>query len=607
MPATRRSLAALACTGPPCPPPAVPQMTMRQSMAQAGRGLLGAVLAFSALVNLLMLTGPFFMLQLYDRVLPARSEATLLALFGLVAFLYAAMVVLDHARALLVARLGARLAIRLERRVFDASLRLQRLSPGDPRGRVALADLDLLQRWLASPVFLSLFDAPWVPAYMALIFILHPLLGWLALGGAVLLLLLAALNQVMVRDQLARAADQALAADRLAEAYRAEAGTLAALGMTGAAFARWSGRRGAGHAAMLAGADRAAFFAAATRGLRLFLQSAMLAAGAWLVLRGLLGPVAMIAASIILGRALAPVEQAVGQWGTIQAARTGWRRLDALLAGDPGPQPATGLSRPEAAGHLSVRGLTVVPPGQRHPSLCDISFDLAPGRVLGVIGPSGAGKSTLAAALAGASPPTAGSVRLDGCEVGAADPPDRGCRLGYLPQRVVLFDGTVAENIARLAPRPAAGAVMAAARAAGAHEAIRALLRGYDTPLADGQIALSGGQTQRIGLARALFGDPALVILDEPDAHLDAEGLAALGGALRGLRARGATVVVIAHRPSVLAACDDLLVLDAGRAVAHGPRPQILADLALHAGRRPGAASDLPKPGSGIRAESGAG
>jgi ATP-binding cassette, subfamily C, bacterial len=567
---------------PSTPRPSIPSAptarpaTPARELACAGRGLVASVMTFSALVNLLMLTGPIFMLQVYDRVLPGRSEATLIALFGLMSFLYAAMVVLDHARSRLVARIGARLAQRLERPVFDAAQRLQQRRPGDPLARAAAADLDMLQRWLASPVFLAIFDAPWVPAYMALIFIFHPLLGWLAVFGGVALLGLAVLNQLFVRARMAQASELALAADRLGDALRADPGTLVALGMEGEGYRRWSGLRSAALRATLDSSDHASFFASATRGLRLFLQSAMLALGAWLVLQGDLGPGAMIAASIILGRALAPVEQAVGQWGSVQTARLGWRRLGALLA--TAPPEALRLRLPPPDGHLAVRDLAVVPPGEMRATLRDLSFDLPAGRVLGVVGPSGAGKSTLLRALVGAWPPLAGTIRLDGLALQAWGQADLGAALGYLPQRVTLFDGTIAGNIARLAADPPPDAVIAAARAAGAHDLVMSLPRGYDTPVEAGGAGLSGGQLQRIGLARALYGAPVLVVLDEPDAHLDSDGIAALGATIRALKARGATVVIVAHRPAVLAACDDLLVLEGGRAVAQGPRERVLRD-----------------------------
>jgi ATP-binding cassette, subfamily C, bacterial len=549
-------------------------MTPGAALRDAGRGLFVSVMVFSALVNLLMLTGPVFMLQVYDRVLSSQSQATLIALSGLTAFLYAVMVVLDHARARLVARIGARLSRRLERPVFLAVQRLQARRPGDPLARQATQDLDTLQRWLASPVFLAMFDAPWTPVFVALIWAFHPALGILALLGGGGLLFLAVLNQMLVRNRMAAAAEAAQAADRLGSALRAEAATLTALGMTGPALGRWQGLRAGALSASMAGSDRAGFFAAATRGVRLFLQSAMLAVGAWLVLAGELGPGAMIAASIILGRALAPVEVAVGQWGSVQAARLGWLRLGQVLATLPVEGPRLSLPRPR--GDLNVEEVIVVPPGEVRAVLRDISFQLPAGRTLGVLGPSGAGKSTLARALVGAWPPLSGAVRLDGLALDAFDSDRLGTLLGYLPQRVTLFDGTIAENIARLNPGAGADTILAAAQAAGAHAMILGLPRGYDTRVGDEGGGLSGGQLQRIGLARALFGDPVLVVLDEPDAHLDAAGLAELAATLRGLRARGATVVIVAHRPSALATCDDLLVLEDGRIADFGPRSDVL-------------------------------
>lgn len=547
-----------------------PALALGPALRRAGQGLFLAVLVFSTLVNLLMLTGPLFMMQVYDRVLASQSHATLIALFGLTAFLYAAMVILDHARALLVSRIGARLVRDLEQPVFLAALRLHARRPGDPLARVATQDLDTLQRWLASPLFLALFDAPWTPAFVALIWIFHPALGMTALAGGAALVALAVLNQAMVRSRLAAAAEAGQAADRFAAALRAEASVVTALGMTGPGLARWRALREAALVTAMSGSDRAGFFSAATRGMRLFLQSLMLAVGAWLVLAGELGAGAMIAASIIMGRALAPVEVAVGQWGSVQSARLAWRRLGQVLSSLPAEHSRLTLPRPR--GDLLVQDLTVVPPGEGRAVLRDVSFALPAGRMLGVTGPSGAGKSSLARALVGAWPPLSGAVRLDGLSLDAFDPRLLGPCLGYLPQKVVLLNGTVAENIARLDPDATPESVIAAARAAGAHDTIMGLSQGYDTRVGgEGGDALSGGQMQRIGLARALFGDPVLVVLDEPDAHLDSAGLRALADTLRHLRGRAATAIIIAHRPEALTGCDTLLSLEGGHVTAFGP------------------------------------
>lgn len=549
------------------------------------RGTLLAVILFSTLVNLLMLTGPMFMLQIYDRVLASQSRETLIALFGLTAFLYAMMVVLDHCRARLVARVGARMIRQLEGPVFRAVQHQQSRRPSDPVTRAAPQDLEVLQRWLSSPVFLALFDAPWTPMFLALIWLFHPLLGLLALAGAVTLLGLAVLNQMLVRTRLARAAEAAQDADRLGEAFRLEAPVLSALGMQDHALARWRALRGQTRASGIVGADRAAFFAAATKGMRLFLQSAMLALGAWLVLAGQLGPGAMIAASIILGRALAPVEQAVGQWGSVQAARAGWRRLQTTLAGLPAVPPRLSLPRPE--GDIEVQDLVLVPPGEGRAVLRDVSFRIPAGTALGVVGPSGAGKSSLAKALVGAWPVLAGAVRLGGLALHAFPPATLGRWMGYLPQRITLFDGTIADNIARLDPDAQPDAIIRAAHKAGAHDLIMSLPQGYDTPVRGGDAGLSGGQLQRIGLARALYGDPVLLVLDEPDANLDRAGMAALAATLAVMRAQGVSVVLIAHRAATLAECDAILALERGRVISHGPRESVLgmADTAGLPGR----------------------
>ena len=554
--------------------PQQPNLTPAAALHRAWRGCLLAVLLFSTLVNLLMLTGPMFMLQVYDRVIASQSEATLIALFGLTAFLYAMMVLLDHARARLVARVGARMAALMEGQLFHAAQRQQIRRPGDPTGRAALQDLEMLQRWLASPVFLAIFDAPWTPFFLLLIWWFHPVLGMLAIAGAGVLVGLAVLNQFLVRRRNAAASEAAQAAERLGDRFQSEAPVMAALGMQAHGFARWQALRGRARAEALAGSDRASFFAAATKGMRLFLQSAMLAAGAWLVLRGELGPGAMIAASIILGRALAPVEQAVGQWGSLQAVRTGWDRLKTLLA-EPS-EPGNRLALPKPGGDVTLRDLVVVPPGQMRAVLRDLSLSIPEGQMLGVIGPSGAGKSSLARVMVGAWPVLSGAVRLGGLSMTAFPPEMLGRWLGYLPQRVTLFDGTIAENIARLDPAPQPEAVLAAARAAGAHELIMNLPDGYDTVVQTPDAGLSGGQLQRIGLARALYGDPVLVVLDEPDANLDKAGLAALTSTLRALRARGVTTLLIAHRAASIAECDAVLALDGGRITAYGPRDRVL-------------------------------
>ena len=535
---------------------------------------LAGLVIFSVLVNVLMLTGPVFMLQLYDRVLASRSEETLLALFALVGFLYLMLVVLDHARGRIAARIGAAFQARLERAVFDAALHRQAARPADPVARIAQRDLETVQKLLGAPVFLALFDAPWTPLFIALIFAFHPEMGWLAVGRGAVLVALALINQSLLQPPLRLIAQTTNEGDRFRQQIGNEAELTRALGMRESAFRRWQVNRHAALCASLVASDLAGFFTTLTRSFRLFLQSAMLALGAWLVLRDQITPGLMIAASIILGRALAPVEQVVGQWGALQAGRESWRRLSVVLSGAPRPAPRMSLPRPRA--QLSVRGVTVVPPGEARAVLRMIDFDLQPGRALGVIGPSGAGKSALARGVIGAWPPAAGKLRLDGIALDQFGPDVLGRLLGYLPQRVTLFDGTVADNIARLDPDADPAGIVRAAELAGAHDMIVALPDGYDTRISEHAGRLSGGQVQRIGLARALYGDPVLLVLDEPNSNLDADGSEALNRAIRDLKAKGVSVMIMAHRPAGIQECDDLLVLENGAQTAFGPRDMVL-------------------------------
>jgi ATP-binding cassette subfamily C protein len=548
----------------------------------ASRHAIAAAFLFSALVNLLMLTAPLYMLQVYDRVLVSRSEETLLALSLLMAFLFLIMGLLDHARGRIMARVGARLLATLDHRVLTAAFRRLTVAPQDTAALASQRDLDALSRFWASPVLLALFDAPWAPLYAAAIFVFHARLGCLAIGGAALILVLSWLNQRSTEAPLHRANLAALSADRQAEYLKTEAELIQALGMSGAAFARLRRARQGSLQAGLAASDRAGRYSVLIKTFRLFLQSAMLGLAAWLVLRQELSAGAMIAASILMGRALQPVEQAVSQWAMVTQARQARARLAGLLTSTPQSPPRTDLPRPKAL--IEVQALTVLPPGGPDPVLRGLSFRLPPGQALGVIGPSGSGKSSLARALTGVWRPVAGRIRLDGAALGQYDPEVLGTYIGYLPQRVSLFDGTIAENIARLQADADPGRIVAAARAAAAHDMILALPDGYDTQVATTGSRLSGGQIQRIGLARALYGDPVILILDEPDANLDNDGANALNQAIRTAKARGASVLIMAHRPAAIRECDLLLVLQDGSTAAFGPRDAILNEMVKNAG-----------------------
>jgi ATP-binding cassette, subfamily C, bacterial len=535
------------------------------------------VLVFSVFVNILMLTGPLYMLQVYDRVLGSQSEATLVALSVLVTFLFLAMGILDHARARIMARIGARIQDKLDRRVFAAAVRRLTLAPSDPAALAAQRDLESIQRLWSSPVLLAIFDIPWTPFFVAAIFVFHPFMGWLAVGGGVALVIVTLLNQRMTETPLHRANGATMQADRYAENIKAEAEVVAALGMQTSAFDRWQKARGNALGQSIAAADLGGMFSNITKTFRMFLQSAMLGLGAWLVLRGELSAGAMIAGSILMGRALAPIEQSIGQWAVVTRAREGNQRLGDLLTRMPEEPVRTALPRPRAI--LEAQNLTVLPPGEQQAVLRMVSFRLEPGQALGVIGPSGSGKSSLARALIGVWRPAGGKVRLDGATLDQYDPDTLGSYIGYLPQRVSLFDGTIAENIARLTANPDPEKVVEAAKKAAAHDMIVKLPDGYDTRVATLGGRLSGGQVQRIGLARALYGDPVILVLDEPNSNLDNEGSMALNLAIKAMKEAGRAILIMAHRPAAIQECDLLMVMEDGTRKAFGPRDQVLRDM----------------------------
>jgi len=550
----------------------------RQELRRAlkrSRGLIWAVGLFSAFANLLMLTGPLYMLQVYDRVLGSGSQETLLALSLLVVFLYGIMGILDYTRGRVMGRVGARFQSDLDRRVFDAVIRKSAVAP-DVKTQTGLSDLESIRRFLTSPVLTAIFDMPWAPVFFAGIFIFHPLLGYLALGGAAVLVLFTLANQLLSKTPQAQANASGHAANLMSEQIRTEAEMVQSMGMRDAAFTRWQQMRGQALEHQISAADVGGTFTSATKTMRLFLQSAMLGLGAYLVLQNELTAGAMIAGSILLGRALAPIEMALNQWPVAQAGKKGWDSLSELLGAVSEEDARTALPKPRA--HLVAKSLTVLPPGEKQASLKTISFDVKPGQAVGVIGPSGAGKSTLARALTGVWRPAGGSIRLDAAALHQYDPSVLGQHIGYLPQRIQLFDGTIAENIARLDPNPDSTKVVAAAKAAAAHEMILTFPEGYDTKVAVGQGRLSGGQMQRIGLARALYGDPVIVVLDEPNSNLDNVGSQALNTAIRKLKEDQRSVLIMAHRPAAIQECDTILVLDGGMLKAFGPKEEVLKD-----------------------------
>lgn len=532
---------------------------------------------FSFFVNLLMLTGPLYMLNIYDRVLSSRSFETLLALSVLVAFLYAMMGILDFVRGRIMGRVGARFQAGLDRRVFAAVLKATTLNRAPREAATGLRDLEAVQRLITSPALMALFDLPWVPLFFLGIFIFHPMMGILAVGGAVVLLIVALLNQMTSRKPLEAANAASFASEQLGAHIRNESEMVHSLGMRQAAFDRWQVARGRSLDTSIEAADTAGTFTAMTRAFRLFLQSAMLGLGAYLVLQNELTAGAMIAGSILLGRALAPIELLVGQWALFQRGREGWRNLSVLLGHIPADEKRTTL--PQPAARLRAEQITVVPPGEAQAALRMISFEVQPGQAVGVIGTSGAGKSTLARVITGVWQPAGGKIRLDGAALDQYDPDVLGQHVGYLPQRVQLFDGTIKENIARMSTTPDDALVIAAAKAAAAHEMILKLPDGYDTRMSATSGRLSGGQIQRIGLARALYGNPVVVVLDEPNSNLDNEGSIALNAAIRTLKSQEKIVFIMAHRPSAIQECDLLLVIENGARRAFGPKDEVLADM----------------------------
>ena len=540
------------------------------------RGLYWAIGLFSFFVNMLMLTGPLYMMQVYDRVLGSRSEATLIALSLLVVFLYGMMGILDYVRGRLLARVGARFQSALDARVFDAMVRRSAVAP-DPVAQTGLSDLEAVQRLIASPVVGAAFDLPWTPLFFAAIALFHPWLGLLALAGGVVLVAIAVLNQVFSRSPVQQAAVSGHKANLMSEEIRTEAEMIQAMGMRKAAFMRWQKGRTTALKDSLTANDTSGGFTTLTKSLRLLLQSAMLGLGAYLVLQGEVTPGSMIAGSILMGRALAPIEMGLGQWASVQRAMKGWHNLAELLTKVPVETDRTALPAPKAL--LEVQALAVIPPGDKRAQLKNVSFRIQPGQAVGVIGPSGSGKSTLAKALTGAWRPAAGTIRLDGAALDQYAPEVLGRHIGYLPQRVQLFEGTIAQNIARLAQEPDAEKVVAAAKKAAAHDMIVKLPEGYDTQVSSGGGRLSGGQMQRIALARALYDDPVIVILDEPNSNLDNEGSIALNGAIKLLKSQGKSLLIMAHRPAAIQECEMLLVIDQGTMTAFGPKDKVLKEM----------------------------
>lgn len=521
------------------------------------------------------------MLQVYDRVLGSRSEETLAALFVLISGLFLLYGVLEFARGRAMARVGARLHAAMGKRTFAAVIERMALKRTEtPPG--ALQDLEAVRSLFAAPVLLALLDMPWTPFFLASIFLFHPLLGWFCVAGGGLLVLIAVLNQVLTASKVAAAQKPALAAYGIARQAEQGGELIWAQGMTPVMASRWSNAQDEALVLSLRANDWTGTFSALTKALRLFLQSAILALGALLVLDGEITAGAMIATSILFGRALAPIEQAIGQWQLVQRGHSGWRALNQFLVAIPERAVPTRLPPPEA--RLSVRGLSVVARKGEAPILHNINFDVAPGQVLGVIGRSGSGKTTLARAIVGVVPATTGEIRLGGAKLDRYTQQELGRYIGYLPQELSLFDASIAQNIAQMDLHPDPDRVVAAARKARVHDIVLKLPEGYDTRIGQGDAQLSGGQKQRLSLARSLYNDPVVLVLDEPNSALDAEGAEALNAAIVEMKQAGKAVLLMTHRPTAISVCDTLLMLDHGKIAAYGPRDDVIASTLRNAG-----------------------
>ncbi|MBY0226195.1 MAG: type I secretion system permease/ATPase [Hyphomicrobium sp.] len=542
------------------------------------RSVFWGVGLISCVLNLLMLTGPVFMLQVYDRVLSSRSIPTLAALSILAGALYIFWGLFEFFRSRTLSRASFWFDERIGLPTFRSWLGRSSLGAYESR---PIADIGTVRQFLSSPALSGLFDVPWIPIYLGFVFVAHPWLGWLTVGGALVMTVLALINERATHLPLGHAASSEQAESRFLEQAHRNAESILPMGMAGHIGGHWERLHGESAKLAQQATERGEIFSAVSRAARMILQSAVLGLGAYLAIRQDISPGMIVAVSIVSGRALAPIDQVIGHWRTVVRARHAYQRLNKEVSGRADPTPPLQLPPPE--GSLSVRHVTKLAPERagrgsdsQHAILKDISFSLEPGDALGIIGPSASGKTTLARILIGAWSPDRGEVRLDGALFNHWDRDALGRYIGYLPQTVELLAGTVQQNIARFDPEAKDDEIIAAAKMAGVHAMILNLPEGYETQTGPGSTILSGGQVQRIGLARALFRLPRLVVLDEPNSNLDAEGDAALATAIERLRRANSIVIVMAHRPSAIAAVNKLLMLVNGAVMEFGAKDDVL-------------------------------
>lgn len=553
--------------------PAKPTSLAADALSGLG-GIVIYLFSISGIINILALTGAFYMLQIYDRALTSGSVQTLVALSVLAIGLYFFQGVFDVLRSQILIRVGARLDNKVAPLAHKVAIDMPRygFSPTEAleRGR----DIDKIRGFLGSQGPMALFDLPWMPLFLGFVYILHPLLGALTLAGAFVLAMLTILTELMTRSKSASTQKAAVLRNSIAESNARNADVLKAMGFGGRAVARFHKANQQHLALHTKSNDAGGTLSAISRVLRMILQSAVLGLGAYLTITGELSAGAIIAASVASARALAPIDLAIANWKNVVQARAAYARLkETLVALDKAVEP---MKLPAPKQSLKAENITIAAPQSGRVLMSDVQMQLNPGQALGVIGPSGGGKTTLVKALTGIWPVLRGSVRLDDAELAHYQEEDLGTYIGYLPQEVALLDATIGENIARLEEIPDPARVVAAARAAGVHEMIVRMPDAYQTALGPMGASLSGGQRQRIGLARALYGDPFLVVLDEPNSNLDSEGEAALTAAIKGVRARGGIAIVIAHRPSALEAVDMVAVVQSGRMTAFGTKEEIV-------------------------------
>ncbi len=554
------------------------EQPLRASLKAARFGYVAAMV-MSLAINLLMLTGPLFMLQVYDRVLASRSIPTLVALLMLISILYAGMAVFEFVRSRILSRIAHGVDAKVAPELFQYWL--QKSAGGGTPGYRPLTDLGALRTFLSSPYLIALYDLPWFPLYLGVVFLLHPWLGLLAIAGAVVVAVLALLNEWMTGHTTSEASQLEIVENRFADEAQRNADTLLSMGMSRNAAANWTKQRREALATAQAAGERSEVFQATSKVFRMFLQSAILALGAYLAIGQLISPGAIVAASILAGRALAPIDQVIGGWKQIKRARLAKQRLNDYLAQ---PLPLildAPVALPSPKGQLSLTQVGKFAPnarstGETRMILQGLSFTLQPGDGLGVVGPSAAGKTSLAKLLVGLWMPDQGHLRIDGATFQQWGREHIGSHIGYLPQSFEFIPGTIAQNISRFEPDAIDDNIVAAALLAGVHEMILSFPQGYDTVVDAATSPLTGGQRQRIALARAVYKMPKLVVLDEPNSNLDADGDEALGRAIVALRNKGSVVIVMAHRPSAIAAVDKILMLKDGRMTDFGLKQDVI-------------------------------